>query len=321
MVKSTIKPEIEYNESKRIDAEDMDYETFVYEAEIFEKRVAICVGKIKYTHTGRGVIFYPVYLLSDDNVVRSQIGVFEMESKDLPNYLDAENKLDAEIFAKDGNKVLLYKFVTKEFLEMSKSNPEFYKKVLVEEPRKIEVEEESVLSVLDLQQKHNSKIKEREKDENKGVFEEIGNAHIPDGNMIATVFCNFIATILCSVVMNLQLHITPKQTNSASFNNLLVGDFAYNYDPINQKYIYDIGTVQVQQERNIVLNFEDKLDFDYYYTYTTDHFYNISYARIPQTGITVNRGTRKVSIYCNFNMTWLYPILFFMVKMIIPNVP
>jgi len=94
-----------------------------------------------------------------------------------------------------------------------------------------------------------------------------GNAHIPDGNMIATVFCNFIATILCSVVMNLQLHITPKQTNSASFNNLLVGDFAYSFDPINQKYIYDIGTVQLQQERNIVLNFEDKLDFDYYYTY------------------------------------------------------
>jgi Mg-chelatase subunit ChlD len=94
-----------------------------------------------------------------------------------------------------------------------------------------------------------------------------GNAHIPDGNMIATVFCNFIATILCSVVMNLQLHITPKQNNSASFNNLLVGDFAYNYDPINQKYIYDIGTIQLQQERNIVLNFEDKLDFTYYYTY------------------------------------------------------
>ena len=95
-----------------------------------------------------------------------------------------------------------------------------------------------------------------------------GNAHIPDGNMIATVFCNFIATILCSVVMNLQLHITPKQTNCASFNNLLVGDFAYSFDPINQKYIYDIGTVQLQQERNIVLNFENKLDFDYYYTYS-----------------------------------------------------
>ena len=95
-----------------------------------------------------------------------------------------------------------------------------------------------------------------------------GNAHIPDGNMIATVFCNFIATILCSVVMNLQLHVIPKENNTSCFNNLCVGDFAYTYDPINQKYIYDIGTVQLQQERNIVLNHESKLDFIYYYTYT-----------------------------------------------------
>ncbi len=95
-----------------------------------------------------------------------------------------------------------------------------------------------------------------------------GNAHIPDGNMIATVFCNFISTILCSVVMNLQLHIIPNEANSATFSNLCVGDFAFNYDPINQKYVYDLGTVQYQQERNIVLNYENKLDFDYYYTYT-----------------------------------------------------
>lgn len=95
-----------------------------------------------------------------------------------------------------------------------------------------------------------------------------GNAHIPDGNMIATVFCNFIATILCTVVMNLQLHVVPKEHNSATFGNLLVGDYAYSYDPINQKYVYDIGTVQLQQERAIVLNVEDKIDFDYYYTYS-----------------------------------------------------
>jgi uncharacterized protein YegL len=127
-----------------------------------------------------------------------------------------------------------------------------------------------------------------------------GNAHIPDGNMIATVFCNFIATILCSVVMNLQLHITPKQTNSASFNNLLVGDFAYNYDPINQKYVYDIGTVQFQQERNIVLNFEDKLDFTYYYTYTiggqyyTSTVYNVNADSIANC---VNNPSLNSQIY------------------------
>lgn len=94
-----------------------------------------------------------------------------------------------------------------------------------------------------------------------------GNGHIPDGNMIATVFCNFIGTILVSVVMNLQVHIVPKENNSGYFTNLLMGDYANNYDPITQEYIYDIGTVQYQQERNIILNFEEKLDFDYYYTY------------------------------------------------------
>ena len=94
-----------------------------------------------------------------------------------------------------------------------------------------------------------------------------GNGHIPDGNMIATVFCNFIGTILASVVMNLQLHIVPKENNSGYFTNLLMGDYADYYDPIKQEYIYDIGTIQYQQERNIILNFEEKLDFDYYYTY------------------------------------------------------
>ena len=93
------------------------------------------------------------------------------------------------------------------------------------------------------------------------------NGHIPDGNMIATVFCNFIGTILCTVVMNLQLHISPKENNTAYFNNLLMGDFASIFDPISEEYIYDIGTVQYQQERNIVLNIEDKLDFNYFYTY------------------------------------------------------
>ena len=135
-----------------------------------------------------------------------------------------------------------------------------------------------------------------------------GNAHIPDGNMIATVFCNFIATILCTVVMNLQLHITPKQTNSASFNNLLVGDFAYSYDPINQKYIYDIGTVQVQQERNIVLNFEDKLDFDYYYTYAIgEKYYTSSVHSVTADSVDhcVNNPTMNSHIYRSVSVEYI----------------
>jgi predicted NAD-dependent protein-ADP-ribosyltransferase YbiA (DUF1768 family) len=179
MVNSKIKPEIEYNESKRIDAEDMDYKTSVYEAEIHGKRVAIGVGKMKYTYTGKNVLFYPVYLLSDNDVVKSQIGVFEMESKDLSSYMDTENAFDAENFATAGNGMVLYGFVDEEFLKMAKSDPEFYKKDFSKEVVEV-VEEDALLGVMDLQQKQNPKIQEREKEEGKAIFEEIGNADIPE---------------------------------------------------------------------------------------------------------------------------------------------
>ena len=88
-----------------------------------------------------------------------------------------------------------------------------------------------------------------------------GNGHIPDGGMIATVFCNFTGTILCTVVNNLQLHIDNK-------NIILKGDYAYNYDTVNEEMIYDIGTLQIEQTRNIILNNENNIDnFNYYFTY------------------------------------------------------
>ena len=88
-----------------------------------------------------------------------------------------------------------------------------------------------------------------------------GNGHISDGGMIATVFCNFIGTILCTVVNNLQLHINNKEIS-------LIGDFANYYNSENEETIYDIGTVQLEQVRNIVLNIpEYTTNFNYYYTY------------------------------------------------------
>ena len=62
-----------------------------------------------------------------------------------------------------------------------------------------------------------------------------GNGHIPDGNLIATVFCNFIGTIY-TVAMNVQLHIIEKK----AFNKeILMGDYAMQKDS-NGELIYDI---------------------------------------------------------------------------------
>lgn len=181
MVASQIKPEIEYNESKKIDAEDINYTTSIYEVEILGKRVVIGIGKIKHTYTGKNILYYPVYLVSKD-VVKSQIGIFELESKDFANYNDEENIIDIEKFVKDGNGLLLYKFVNKEYLELSNSDPTFYSKFVEEDESKDEEEvvEEEDIDVLSLQQKHNPLIKEKEKMEDKAIFETIENVDIPE---------------------------------------------------------------------------------------------------------------------------------------------
>ena len=90
--------------------------------------------------------------------------------------------------------------------------------------------------------------------------------HIPDGGMIATVFCNYIATILSTVVMNLQLHIiTP--------NVLIMGDYNYNFDSSKNISTFDLGTVQRQQTRDIVFDLSQRNEnemsrsIEYYFTY------------------------------------------------------
>lgn len=91
-----------------------------------------------------------------------------------------------------------------------------------------------------------------------------GNGHIPDGSMIATVFCNFTGTILTTVATNIKLHI--KRNNKFS-NFEIIGDFPIiNTD--NKDYTtYLLGSIQCQQSRNIVIETDSNSDFTYYYTY------------------------------------------------------
>ena len=85
------------------------------------------------------------------------------------------------------------------------------------------------------------------------------NGHIPDGGMIATVFCNFIATVMSTVVMNLQLHVL---LGSSDYE--VMGDYASHSDGQNQ--VYDLGTVQRQQRRDIIVT-TDGTPLTYFYTY------------------------------------------------------
>lgn len=88
-----------------------------------------------------------------------------------------------------------------------------------------------------------------------------GNGHIPDGTMVATVFCNFISTILCTVFMDIQLYVSND-------NIELMGDFARRFDIEKEMFIYDIGSIQIGQDKNIIMTAKNpEIPFEYYYTY------------------------------------------------------
>lgn len=93
------------------------------------------------------------------------------------------------------------------------------------------------------------------------------NGHIPDGGMIATVFCNFTGTILSTVVLNLQLHVKSNKPGEDYLMDILMGDYACNKNLETGYTVFDLGTVQYEQSRNIILNTKSDSNFTYYYTY------------------------------------------------------
>ena len=94
------------------------------------------------------------------------------------------------------------------------------------------------------------------------------NGHIPDGGMVATVFVNFCATILATVAMNLQLHVKSLGGKSTDkLQNLVMGDYPANYNSETQTMVFDIGTIQYQQSRDIIINTQDVEDLTFYFTY------------------------------------------------------
>lgn len=93
-----------------------------------------------------------------------------------------------------------------------------------------------------------------------------GNGHIPDGGLVASVFANFTATILTTVALNLQLHIKCKEGDIS--DDFIVGDYNNFYDSKQGYYTFDIGTVQLQQNRHLIFRNIDKIsDLDFSYTY------------------------------------------------------
>ena len=144
MVLSKISEDVSYPELKSVDSDDLNKEVnSLYQLEIKGVDVIIAVGNAKNTFEDKNVMYFPIYLVKTNNKV-VQIGLYEIMATNYMSYLDKFNNLDVEKL----NSPLVYKFVTKEFLENLRMLPDIplsrNDNIDIEEGEIIEGEDEEV---------------------------------------------------------------------------------------------------------------------------------------------------------------------------------
>jgi predicted NAD-dependent protein-ADP-ribosyltransferase YbiA (DUF1768 family) len=121
MVVSNINPNVNYVEKKILDEEDIGHQSSLYVIDIFDMPILIVLGKQKYTYANKDILYYPIYVVSNDKI-KSQIGVFETRISNTLSLIDEDGDIDIEKMGEP----LIYSFVTKKYLEKSNSNANIY---------------------------------------------------------------------------------------------------------------------------------------------------------------------------------------------------
>lgn len=109
MVKSILDKRIEYNETRDIDKDDLDFDANLYETQIYERNIIFALGKPKYTYIDNNIVYYPIYLVIKEEI-KMQLGLYEILANTQTEILDAEGDIDLNKF----DKPLLYAFTLQE---------------------------------------------------------------------------------------------------------------------------------------------------------------------------------------------------------------
>lgn len=123
MVASKINPAVNYTETKTIDPEDIGHSSPPYELDVFRgETISVVLGKPKYTFTEKNIIYFPIYAVSED-IVRSQIGVFEVNPMKITSVFR-----NGEIDVSRLSVPILYSFATEKYIQKLGANPSLYTK-------------------------------------------------------------------------------------------------------------------------------------------------------------------------------------------------
>jgi len=145
MVLSKIDNSISYPEIKYVDNDDFNKESNMYQIEVKNVEIIIGVGNAKNNFKNKNVIYFPIYLVKSNNKV-IQIGLYEIKSNELTDYVDENGNLNVEKLDSDP---LTYVFVTKDMLEKERlipdePLPEYEIEEIIEREIAEELEEEKV---------------------------------------------------------------------------------------------------------------------------------------------------------------------------------
>jgi predicted NAD-dependent protein-ADP-ribosyltransferase YbiA (DUF1768 family) len=117
MVVSLLDPKINYAERKNIHLDDVNEEVSIYEVPLYGNYYDVGLGTTKYDYVDKEILYIPIYLIVN-NRVKEQIGMYEVNGKNIAPFLDEEG----DVMIEKMNKPLLFSYVKKEYLNRISSN-------------------------------------------------------------------------------------------------------------------------------------------------------------------------------------------------------
>lgn len=115
MVNSILNPKIVYEETKRVEKNDIGYDATQFEIELYTNIASVvALGNVNYTYAKYNILYIPVYLIKNSEV-KDQIGVYEFLASQYTDLLDEENDID--VGKLDNPLPLYYSFFNEKFLK------------------------------------------------------------------------------------------------------------------------------------------------------------------------------------------------------------